>query len=366
MYFYNRRWHVTCAINNNIITPAASVPASFSPRCVKHEIKSNKNKASTSTSSSSTPLKKKSRRLIKAKKISDSEDSDEEDDDFEGEDDDDDDEDDDDDDEEEEEDEDIEQDQGKKKEDKSKIKSDTDNKKEEDESSSSSGSSGAFNNQFHAKKVLAIGNKLPSSSSAVSSGLSSPSTIRSPSLKKEIPMKRRLSPNSLFGQDQSSDDSDDDMGTKSRPKSTNSNASSNTNNNKSLTSMSSKHAERIEAKRKKSGLESTSSASLSSSTRTSILEDIKRPAASLTPPLPTGTPTKQKLPNKAHLLNNISNSTATTTTNILNPSTNANTPLSSSTANGTGIRPVLTPPIKKQNGPGIIKDIDEVCLFIYI
>ncbi|KAF1797868.1 hypothetical protein FB192DRAFT_1396611 [Mucor lusitanicus] len=360
-------WHVTCAINNNIITPAASVPASFSARCVKHEIKSSKSKSS----SSSTPQKKKGRRLVKSKKISDSEDSDEdEDDDFEGQDDDDDEDDDDDDDEEEEEeDEDEEMGPEKKKDNKGKDSSskkqhtDDSNKdskvKDEDDSSSNS-SSGAVSNQAPAKKVLAIGNKQPlSSSSAIASGLGTSSATRSPSLKKEIPMKRRLSPNSLFGHDQSSDDSDDDMGTKSRPKSTNSNASSNNSGNnhgKSLASMSSKHAERIEAKRKKSGLESvtTSSSAAPAPTRPSILEDIKRPPTSLTPPLPTGTPTKQKLPNKAHLLNNTS-----TSTNASNSSTNSNTPSSISNG-GNGHRPVITPPIKKQSGPGIIKDIDEI------
>ncbi|KAK4509267.1 uncharacterized protein ATC70_007617 [Mucor velutinosus] len=357
-------WHVTCAINNNIITPAASVPASFSARCVKHEIKSSKSKAS------STPQKKKGRRLVKSKKISDSEDSDEdEDDDFEGEDDEDDDE---DDDEEEEEDEDVEMEPETTKDNKGKVSSNKkqnaedsnkDNKsKDEDDSSSNSSigaNSSAVNSQMPTKKILAIGNKQPpSSSSVISSSLGTSSTIRSPSLKKEIPMKRRLSPNSLFGHDQSSDDSDDDMGTKSRPKSSNSNVNSNNNTNnhsKSLASISSKHAERIEAKRKKSGLESVPTSSTASvPARPSILEDMKRPSASLTPPLPTGTPTKQKLPNKAHLLNNTS-----TSTNASNSSTNSNTP-SSISSSGNGQRPVVTPPIKKQNGPGIIKDIDEI------
>ncbi|KAL9539311.1 hypothetical protein MBANPS3_010338 [Mucor bainieri] len=361
----SERWHVTCAINNNIITPAASVPASFSARCVKHEIKLSKSKSSSTTSQN-----KKGRRLVKSKKVSDSEDSDEdEDDDFEGEDD----EDEDDDDDEEEEDEDEEMEPEKKKDNtgkgftNKKQNADESSKnskvKDEDDSSSNSSSganSSAANSQIPTKKVLAIGNKQPSSSSsAISSGLSTSSAIRSPSLKKEIPMKRRLSPNSLFGHDQSSDDSDDDMGTKSRPKSTNSNASSNNNNSnnhgKSLASMSSKHAERIEAKRKKSGLESVSTSSTASvPARPCILEDMKRPPTSLTPPLPTGTPTKQKLPNKAHLLNNISTSTTTS-----NSSTNSNTPSSISNS-GNGHRPVVTPPIKKQNGPGIIKDIDEI------
>ncbi|CAO3608978.1 unnamed protein product [Mucor fragilis] len=350
----SERWHVTCAINNNIITPAASVPASFSARCVKHEVKSSKSK-----SSSSTPQKKKGRRLVKAKKISDSEDSDEdEDEDFEGE------EDDEDDEEEEEEEEDEDMEPEKENDNKSKgssskkpddSKKDAKAKNEDDSGVNSS----TVNSQTPAKKVLAIGNKQPSSSSsAISSGLGTSSTIRSPSLKKEIPMKRRLSPNSLFGHDQSSDDSDDDMGTKSRPKSTSSNASNNNNNNshgKSLASMSSKHAERIEAKRKKSGLETVSGSSTTSvPARPSILEDMKRPPTSLTPPLPTGTPTKQKLPNKAHLLNNIS-----TSTNASNSSTNSNAP--SSISNGGNVhRSVVTPPIKKQNGPGIIKDIDEI------
>ncbi|EPB92993.1 hypothetical protein HMPREF1544_00067 [Mucor circinelloides 1006PhL] len=299
------------------------------------------------------------------KQISDSEDSDEdEDDDFEGEEEDDD---DDDDDEEEEEDEDEDMEPEKKKDNKGKgfltkkentEDSNKDNKsKVEDDSSSTSSSanSSAVSSQAHPKKVLAIGNK-PSSSS--SSGFGTPSTIRSPSMKKEIPMKRRLSPNSLFGHDQSSDDSDDDMGTKSRPKSTSSNASSNNNNNnhnKSLASMSSKHAERIEAKRKKSGLESISTSSTATAlAKPSILEDMKKPPTSLTPPLPTGTPSKQKLPNKAHLSNSISMST-----NASNSTTIINTP-SSISSSGNGHRPAITPPIKKQNGPGIIKDIDEI------
>ncbi|KAL7327458.1 hypothetical protein PS15p_205882 [Mucor circinelloides] len=358
----SERWHVTCAINNNIIIPAPSVPVNFTARCVKHEIKTSKSKPSSALQ------KKKGRRLVKSKKISDSEDEDEdEDEDFEGEEEDDDD-DDDDDDEGEEEDEDEDMEPEKKKDNKGKGSltkkenaddSNKDNKsKVEDDSSSSSSSSAnsnAVSSQAHPKKVLAIGNK-PSSSS--SSGFGTPSTIRSPSMKKEIPMKRRLSPNSLFGHDQSSDDSDDDMGTKSRPKSTSSNASSNNNNNnhnKSLASMSSKHAERIEAKRKKSGLESISTSSTATAlTKPSILEDMKKPPTSLTPPLPTGTPSKQKLPNKAHLSNSISVST-----NASNSTTNINAP-SSISSSGNGHRPVITPPIKKQNGPGIIKDIDEI------
>ncbi|KAI9469748.1 MAG: hypothetical protein EXX96DRAFT_623362 [Benjaminiella poitrasii] len=34
-------FHVTCAINNSLITPAAIVPPDFSPRCIQHQFKAN-------------------------------------------------------------------------------------------------------------------------------------------------------------------------------------------------------------------------------------------------------------------------------------------------------------------------------------
>jgi hypothetical protein len=165
-------------------------------------------------------------------------------------------------------------------------------------------------------------------------------------VKKEVPLKRAASPHRLFREDQSSDDSDDDMGTSSKSKMSFSSSVSitkvsnnavNANSNTS-TSVSARpeekpsHRERLEAKRKKSGLD----------TRPSLLED-KKPL-SITPPPSSSVTPKQKLPNKTHLSSNNNN--------------NVNNNNSSS-----GIRPSITPPIKKYNGPGIIKDIDEVCYF---
>jgi hypothetical protein len=159
------------------------------------------------------------------------------------------------------------------------------------------------------------------------------------------PMKRRASPQSLFSEDQQSSDDDDDMGTSSasKPKLNTFNNKSNGNLAISIQSATvppsastqASYRERLEAKRKKSAIES----------RPQQQEDVKQPLTITPPPSLSSssaasvTP-KQKLPNRAHLTNS-SNGTV-----------------------GNGTRPGdNTPPtsIKRYNGPGTIKDIDEVC-----
>lgn len=175
--------------------------------------------------------------------------------------------------------------------------------------------------------------------------------IRKKSIKSKsspvIPTKRRASPQSLFPEDQQSsddnlgdrkdnreqneeeeDDDDDDMGTSSSKPKLNlfGNKSSHHNINSMHTTPS--YKERLEAKRKKSAMD------------TRIVED-RRPLA--TPPLNV-TP-KQKLPNRAHL----TNSSNISTTNTANTTRPGSTP------------PTLTK--RFSTGPGIIKSIDEVRKF---
>lgn len=140
------------------------------------------------------------------------------------------------------------------------------------------------------------------------------------------PIKRRASPQSLFPEDQSSDD-DDDMGTSSaRPKSTTFNKPLNTTTAPS-------YKERLEAKRKKSALDSRPS-----------LSDDRKPLTITPPPAitqPSIVTPKQKLPNRSHL----SSTGNSSNTNIM------------------GNRPGNTPPSltkRYSSGPGTIKTIDEV------
>ncbi|KAI9349947.1 hypothetical protein BD770DRAFT_394718 [Pilaira anomala] len=145
-----------------------------------------------------------------------------------------------------------------------------------------------------------------------------------------IPMKRRTSPQQLFSEDQSSDD-DDDMGTSSTK------SKSSIFNNKSLNTTSTlSFNERLEAKRKKTSLESRP------------LSDDKKPLT-ITPPPPVPAITqpsivtpKQKLPNRAHL------------TNSSNSNNNSNV-----MGNRAGNIP---PSLNKRysSGPGGIKTLDEV------
>lgn len=145
-----------------------------------------------------------------------------------------------------------------------------------------------------------------------------------------IPMKRRTSPPQLFSEDQSSDD-DDDMGTsstKSKPSIFNKSL-----NTTSILSFN----ERLEAKRKKTSLESRPA-----------LSDDKKPLT-ITPPPPVPAITqpsivtpKQKLPNRAHLTNSSS---------------------SNNNSNVMGNRSGNIPPSlnkRYSSGPGGIKTLDEV------
>ncbi|KAI8054735.1 hypothetical protein BDF21DRAFT_497884 [Thamnidium elegans] len=146
------------------------------------------------------------------------------------------------------------------------------------------------------------------------------SNRRSPS----VPLKRRASPQSLFPDDQSSDD-DDDMGTSSaKPKIIIFNKSPNTNTAPS-------YKERLEAKRKKSALDSRPS-----------LSDDRKPLTITPPPAitqPSIVTPKHKLPIRAHL-------TSTGTGNSSNVSRPGNTP------------PSLTK--RYMGGSGTIKSFDEI------
>jgi hypothetical protein len=290
-FFSIRCFHVTCAINNGIINPAAVVPINSSIKCLQHQPRETKSKASSSSN------KKKGRRLRPSRNITDSEEESEE---------------------------------------------SEEESEEEDEDEDGQDESEDDESTFKDRKTLVSNNrkKLPLSKSTL--------------VKKEVPVKRGASPHRLFQQDQSSDDSDDDMGTSSKSKLPFSSSVSvtkvtsntiNPNVNNVTTTPTrpeekSSYRERLEAKRKKSGLD----------TRPSLLEDKK--ALSITPPPSSGVTPKQKLPNKAHLNNSNSN-------NAINNNNNSSS--SSSSSSTTGVRPSITPPIKKYNGPGIIKDIDEVC-----
>lgn len=165
---------------------------------------------------------------------------------------------------------------------------------------------------------------------------------KSPLTTPAIPTKRRASPQSLFPEDQQSSDDDDDMGTSSAKPKMNifGNKSSHNPTSSSPINTTLSYKERLEAKRKKSALESRPS-----------LSDDRRPHTATPPPGITQsavvTP-KQKLPNRTHLTSN----------------NNSNNIIVSS-------RPGSTPPTitkRYSNGPGLIKSIDEVILklFIYI
>ncbi|GAA5797520.1 hypothetical protein EDC94DRAFT_581646 [Helicostylum pulchrum] len=143
-----------------------------------------------------------------------------------------------------------------------------------------------------------------------------------------IPIKRRASPQSLFPDDQSSDD-DDDMGTSSaRPKFI-------IYNKPPVKNTAPSYKERLEAKRKKSALDSRPS-----------LSDDRKPLT-ITPPAitqPSIVTPKQKLPNRAHLTSGgIGSSSSGSSINVIRPS---NTP------------PSLTK--RYSSGPGTIKSIDEI------
>lgn len=144
-----------------------------------------------------------------------------------------------------------------------------------------------------------------------------------------VPIKRRASPNSLFPDDQSSDD---DMGTSSaRPKFI-------IYNKPPVKNTSHSYKERLEAKRKKSALDSRPS-----------LSDDRKPLTITPPPAitqPSIVTPKQKLPNRAHLTSGGIGSSGSSSGSSIN-----------------AIRPINTPPSltkRYSNGPGIIKSIDEV------
>lgn len=144
-----------------------------------------------------------------------------------------------------------------------------------------------------------------------------------------VPIKRRASPHSLFPDDQSSDD---DMGTSSaRPKFI-------IYNKPPVKNTAPSYKERLEAKRKKSALDSRPS-----------LSDDRKPLTITPPPAitqPSIVTPKQKLPNRAHLTSGGIGSSGSSSSSSINV-----------------IRPINTPPsLTKRylNGPGIIKSIDEV------
>ncbi|KAG2193440.1 hypothetical protein INT47_006969 [Mucor saturninus] len=261
------RFHATCGINNSVIPPSSSVPANFIAKCSDHLTVRYRKKAP-----------KGKRRLRRNDSEDDSEDEE--------------------DDEEED--------------------SDEEEEEEDDEEDES---------EDERQKIIRKTHKTKSVSA--------------------IPTKRRASPQSLFPEDQHSsddnkqdndnhgnddddDDDDDDMGTASSAKSKfnlfgNKSSHSNINNHSSM-HVTPSYKERLEAKRKKSALESRPS-----------LSDDRRPLTATPPPLVTP---KQKLPNRAHLASSSSNNNTMT-----------------------GTRPGSTPPTltkRFSTGPGIIKSIDEL------
>lgn len=271
-------FHATCGINNSLITPASSVPSNFVSKCSKHQTIHYPKKVS------------KGKRRLRRNDSDDEEESEEE----------------------------SEDDTEESEEEEVEDEEDDDDDDDDDESEEE-------RRQKEKKKRSLLGT---SNSNGMSANKSKPPGTVAPI----TPMKRRVSPQSLFPEDQQSSDDDDDMGTSSTKSKSNTfnNSKTSTNTVAPLSSAAStpSYKERLEAKRKKSALDS----------RPAITED-KKPLSITPPPAISSVTPKQKLPNKSHLINNNNNN------------------------NAVGPRPTGTPPLlnnRYNNVAGGIKNIDEI------